>query len=40
VMADARAAADAKRAQLEAQLAALKRPPAAQEPPSAPPAVG
>jgi gas vesicle protein len=40
VMADARAAADAKRAQLEAQLASLKRPPAAQEPPSAPPAVG
>jgi len=40
VMADARSAADAKRAQLEAQLAALKRPPAAETPPSPPPAVG
>jgi len=40
VMADARAAADTKRAQLEAQLAALKRPSAAETPPSPPPAVG
>ncbi len=34
VMADARSAADSKRAQLEAQLAALKKP----QPPSEPPA--
>ena len=38
VVADARAAADAKRAQLEAQLAALKKPRAVDLPPSEPPA--
>ena len=40
VMADARAAADAKRAQLEAQLAALRKPQAAQVPPTEPQGVG
>lgn len=39
VMADARSAAEAKRAQLEAQLAALKKPQAAEAPPSEPPAI-
>ena len=38
VMTDARAAADAKRAQLEAQLAALKKPRTVEEPPSETPA--
>ncbi len=38
VMADARTAAESRRAQLEAQLAALKKPPAAEAPPSEPPA--
>jgi gas vesicle protein len=38
VMADARAAAEAKRVQLEAQLAALKKPHAAETPATPPPA--
>jgi gas vesicle protein len=38
VVADARAAAEAKRAQLEAQLAAFKKPQGAEVPPAEPPA--